>query len=153
MHPTVKVVARFPETVNSSDMGVPVHQVKEFAPRLSFGCSISGLPYLSLAMLDHPSQVREVDDGWPRMAIYYAMITGGSGSVGRLPAYRDPVVKYAFADQGHARPGRRDAQALRSPVRRRRRGPLSDRCRRRSPCAVSTISIASPTPCRTAAPA
>jgi choline dehydrogenase-like flavoprotein len=98
MHPTVKVVARFPETVNSRDMGVPVHQVKEFSPRLSFGCSISGLPYLSLAMLDHPSHVRAVDDGWPRMAIYYAMITGGSGSVSRLPAYRDPLVKYAFGD-------------------------------------------------------
>jgi choline dehydrogenase-like flavoprotein len=98
MHPTVKVVARFPETVNSSDMGVPVHQVKEFAPRLSFGCSISGLPYLSLAMLDHPAHVHEVDDGWPKMAIYYAMITGGNGSVSRLPAYRDPLVKYAFSD-------------------------------------------------------
>jgi len=98
MHPTVKVVARFPETVNSRDMGVPVHQVKEFAPRLSFGCSISGAPYLSLAMLDHPSHAREVDDGWPRMAIYYVMITGGTGSVSRLPTYRDPLVRYAFSN-------------------------------------------------------
>jgi choline dehydrogenase-like flavoprotein len=98
MHPTVKVVARFPEAVNSGDMGVPVHQVKEFAPRLSFGCSISGLPYLSLAMLDHPAHAGEVDESWPRMAVYYAMITGGSGSVRRVPAYRDPLVKYAFSD-------------------------------------------------------
>jgi len=99
MHPTVKVVARFPETVNSRDMGVPVHQVKEFAPRLSFGCSISGLPYLALAMLDHPSEARAVDAAWPHMAIYYAMITGGSGSVRRLPAWRDPLVKFAFDEQ------------------------------------------------------
>ena len=98
MHPTVKVVARFREAVNSRDMGVPVHQVKEFAPRLSFGCSISGVPYLSLAMLDHPAHAREVDENWPRMAIYYAMIAGGSGSVSRLPAYRDPLVKYAFSN-------------------------------------------------------
>jgi choline dehydrogenase-like flavoprotein len=99
MHPTVKVVARFPETVNSRDMGVPVHQVKEFAPRLSFGCSISGLPYLSLAMLDHPAEARAVDEGWPRMAIYYVMITGGSGSVRRLPAWRDPLVRFAFGEE------------------------------------------------------
>jgi choline dehydrogenase-like flavoprotein len=33
------------------------------------------------------------------MAIYYAMITGGSGSVSRLPGYRDPLVKYAFSDR------------------------------------------------------
>jgi choline dehydrogenase-like flavoprotein len=99
MHPTVKVVARFPDTINSADMGVPVHQVKEFSPRLSFGCSISGVPYLSLAMLDHPKHVREVDTGWPRMAIYYAMTTGGSGSVRRVPGYRDPLVQFALADK------------------------------------------------------
>ena len=99
MHPTVKVVARFPKAVNSADMGVPVHQVKEFAPRLSFGCSISGVPYLSLAMLDHPGHRREVDDGWPQMAIYYAMIAGGSGSVRRVPGYRDPLVRFALGDK------------------------------------------------------
>ena len=98
MHPTVKVVARFPDTINSRDVGVPVHQVKEFAPRLSFGCSISDLPYLSLAMLDHPAHTREVDDGWPRMAIYYAMIAGGSGSVRRVPGYRDALVRYALGE-------------------------------------------------------
>jgi choline dehydrogenase-like flavoprotein len=98
MHPTVKVVARFPEAINSAEMGVPVHQVKEFAPRLSFGCSISGAPYLSLAMLDHPRHMREVDEGWPQMAIYYAMITGGSGSVRRVPGYRDPLVRFALGD-------------------------------------------------------
>jgi choline dehydrogenase-like flavoprotein len=99
MHPTVKVVARFPEAINSTDMGVPVHQVKEFSPRLSFGCSISGMPYLSLAMLDHPQHTREVDDGWPHMAIYYAMIAGGSGSVRRLAGYRDPLVRFALGEK------------------------------------------------------
>jgi choline dehydrogenase-like flavoprotein len=98
MHPTVKVVARFPGTINSADMGVPVHQVKEFSPRLSFGCSITGVPYLSLAMLDHPAHMHEVDDGWPHMAIYYAMIVGGSGSVRRVPGYRDPLVRFALGD-------------------------------------------------------
>ncbi len=98
MHPTVKVVARFPDAINSREMGVPVHQVKEFAPRLSFGCSISGAPYLSLAMLDHSAHAREVDDAWPRMAIYYAMIAGGSGSVRRVPGWRDALVRYALGE-------------------------------------------------------
>ncbi|HEX5957462.1 MAG TPA: GMC family oxidoreductase [Hyphomicrobiaceae bacterium] len=99
MHPTVKLVARFPETINAREMGVPVHQVKEFAPRLSFGCSISGTPYLSLAMLDHPAQTREVDDRWPQMAIYYAMIAGGSGSVKRVPGHRDPLVRFSLTEK------------------------------------------------------
>jgi choline dehydrogenase-like flavoprotein len=98
MHPTVKVVARFPDAINSRDMGVAAHQVKEFSPRLSLGCSISGAPYLSLAMLDHPAHAREVEGGWPQMAIYYAMITGGSGSVRRLPGYRDALVRYALGE-------------------------------------------------------
>jgi choline dehydrogenase-like flavoprotein len=98
MHPTVKVLARFPETVNSERMGVPVHQVKEFSPRLSFGCSISSAPYLSLGMLDHASHIAEVAAGWRRMASYYAMTMGGSGSVRKLPYYDDPLVSYRLAD-------------------------------------------------------
>jgi choline dehydrogenase-like flavoprotein len=99
MHPTVKVVARFPEAINPRAMGVPVHQVKEFAPRLSFGCSISAEPYLALAMLDHPAQAHEAAEGWPHMAIYYAMIAGGSGSVRRVPGHRDPLVRFALGGQ------------------------------------------------------
>ena len=90
----MKIVARFPEQVNPPDMGVPVHQVKEFAPRFSFGCSISSPPYLSLAMADHPQHLREIDRDWPRMAIYYAMIRGGRGSVRNVPFFRDPMVRY-----------------------------------------------------------
>ncbi len=100
MHPTVKVVARFPETVNSSAMEVPVHQVKEFAPRFSFGCSISSTPYLALGLSDHPAHLGEVHANWPRMAVYYAMITGeGSGSVRGVPGFSDALVRYAVTPQ------------------------------------------------------
>jgi choline dehydrogenase-like flavoprotein len=94
MHPTVKVAARFPETVNARGLGVPVHQVKEFSPRIGFGCSISKPPHLSLAMLDHPNHASDVDDTWQNMAVYYAMIKGGRGRVRTLPMFRDPVVSY-----------------------------------------------------------
>lgn len=100
MHPTVKVIAKFAETVNSADMGVPVHQVKEFAPRFSFGCSISSPGYLALGMNDHPNYLHEVDQSWQNMAIYYAMITSPSrGSVRCLPGYRDPLVRYRITAQ------------------------------------------------------
>ena len=100
LHPTVKLVARFPEVVNTADMGVPVHQVKEFAPRLSFGCSISSPPYLALGLIDHAAAARAVPHAWPHLAIYYAMITGeGSGTVRTLPGCRDPLVRYALTVQ------------------------------------------------------
>ncbi len=98
MHPTVKVVARFPERVNSELMGIPVHQVKEFSPRLSFGCSISSAPHLALGLLDHPSHIAEVASDWPRMASYYAMTVGGKGMIRKLPYYDDAVVGYKLTD-------------------------------------------------------
>lgn len=100
MHPTVKIVGQFDEEVNSINMGVPVHQVKEFSPRFSFGCSISSPPYLAVAMSDHPQFSQEVQKNWQTMAIYYAMITGeGSGTVRNLPFFRDPFVQYRLTPQ------------------------------------------------------
>ncbi len=97
MHPTVKVTARFNEEVNHEEMGVPVHQVKQFAPDYSFGCSISSPPYLHLAMLDHPCRESMVEPGWKNMAIYYAMITPeGTGKVRPLPRMQDPLVTYSL---------------------------------------------------------
>ncbi|MEI6391604.1 MAG: GMC family oxidoreductase [Verrucomicrobiota bacterium] len=99
LHPTIKIVARFNEEVNAADMGVPVHQVKEFAPRLSFGCSISSPAYTALGLIDHPDAARETSDTWRNTAIYYAMITGeGRGSVRTLPGFRDPLVRYQLTE-------------------------------------------------------
>ncbi|MGB3536386.1 MAG: GMC family oxidoreductase [Microcoleaceae cyanobacterium] len=99
MHPTVKVIAKFPEVVNSIDMGVPVHQVKQFA-KYSFGCSISSPPYLTVGMNDYPQDSAEVHKNWQKMAIYYAMITGeGKGSIRCIPGYQDPIVRYRLTQQ------------------------------------------------------
>lgn len=101
MHPTVKVVARFPDAINAGESGVGVHQVKQFSPRISLGCSIASKPYLALAMLDHPHYLHWVDDDWARMGIYYAMVDGGGcGSVRALPGCADPFVRYRVDRQG-----------------------------------------------------
>ncbi|HWP65416.1 MAG TPA: GMC family oxidoreductase [Candidatus Limnocylindria bacterium] len=97
-HPTVKVVAEFPDVVNDVHAGVPVHQIKEFAPRLSLGGSASAPPHLALAMTDHPEHLRPVLAEWRRHAIYYAAGTGGRGRVRAVPLYEDPLVRYALAD-------------------------------------------------------
>lgn len=97
LHPTVKIVAEFTERINAADMGVPVHQVKEFAPRLSFGCSISSPAHLALGLLDHPEAARETARQWSRRAAYYAMITSeGAGTVRAVPGFRDPLVRYSL---------------------------------------------------------
>ena len=108
LHPTVKMVARFSEAVNAADMGVPVHQVKEFAPRLSFGCSISSPPYLALGLIDHPAVAANTSRDWQNLAVYYAMITSeGRGSVRMLPGFNDPLVRYGLTqnDRRHLADG------------------------------------------------
>jgi choline dehydrogenase-like flavoprotein len=95
VHPTVKVIAQFPENVNSTDMGVPVHQVKEFAPRISFGCSISSPSYMALGLLDQEDNPALLRAHWQQMASYYAMITPeGRGQVRNLAGFSAPLVTY-----------------------------------------------------------
>lgn len=99
LHPTIKATALFHDEVNRENMGVPVHQVKEFAPDFSFGCSISTPPYLALAMTDHPAHEDLVNSHWRNMAIYYAMTNAeGKGAVKALPLYKDPIVQYSLTD-------------------------------------------------------
>ncbi len=102
MHPTIKVVAQFSDEINAPGMGVPVHQVKQFAPRFSFGCSISSPPHLALALAEHPDALRRLPDTWRHLAIYYAMIRGGCGSVRPLPFYRDALVRYRLEEADQA---------------------------------------------------
>jgi choline dehydrogenase-like flavoprotein len=98
-HPTIKVIAKFPEKVNCEEMGVPTHQVKEFAPDFSFGCSISSKSTLALAMLDNAEYMQEVEKNWGKMAMYYAMIVpAGKGVIRNLPFFNDPFVKYSLKE-------------------------------------------------------
>ena len=92
LHPTIKVIAHFPDEINSRAMGVPVHQVKEWE-RISLGCSISNPQYLSAAMLAQPNGIDIVRNDWKRLAVYYAMIVPeGRGTVRALPLFNDPLV-------------------------------------------------------------
>ena len=94
VHPTVKLAARFDEAINVVD-DVPVHQVKEFSPELSFGGSASHPGLVALALTDNWTEMRHAVTAWPEIAVYYAAITSeGRGRVAALPGLRDPLVTY-----------------------------------------------------------
>ena len=110
IHPTVKLAARFDEAINIGD-DVPVHQVKEFAPNLSFGGSASHPGLLALALSDSWSEFGAAVESWRRMSVYYAAITSrGRGRVDSIPGLRDPVVTYRLT--------REDRELLRSGLSR-----------------------------------
>ena len=97
VHPMVKAVARFPDEVNIPD-DVPVHQVKEFAPTLSFGGSASRPGLMALSLVPTWAASRPVLDDWRSCAVYYAAIrTTGHGRVRAIPRLADPLVTYALS--------------------------------------------------------
>ncbi|MEO5724234.1 MAG: GMC oxidoreductase, partial [Ilumatobacteraceae bacterium] len=110
VHPTVKLAARFADHVNVPD-DVPVEQVKEFAPDLSFGGSASQPGLIALALSDHWSAFAGALRDWERISVYYAAITSeGRGTVRSLPRLRDPIVTYRLTH--------RDRELLRSGLAR-----------------------------------
>jgi choline dehydrogenase-like flavoprotein len=110
VHPTVKLAARFADEINVAD-DVPVHQVKEFAPDLSFGGSASHSGLMALALSDHWKAFAPAIEQWKRMSIYYAAITSeGRGRVQAIPGLRDPLVTYRLSH--------RDRELLRSGLGR-----------------------------------
>lgn len=110
VHPTVKLAARFREPVNIPN-DVPVHQVKEFAPDLSFGCSASGPGLVALALSDNWADFARAVPEWRNISVYYAAITSeGRGRVRAIPGLRDPVVTYGLTA--------RDRELLRSGLSR-----------------------------------
>ena len=98
MHPTVKVIAKFPEDLNSVELGVPVHQVKQFAPKYTFGCAISLKEFLASGLIDYPDALKNLDSDWKQMISYYAMSSGGSGYIRNLPFNLGDYVKYVLHD-------------------------------------------------------
>ncbi len=72
VHPTVKLAARFADELNVPD-DVPVHQVKEFAPDLSFGGSASQPGLVALALSD---QWRTFGRGHRRLATDQRVLRG-----------------------------------------------------------------------------
>lgn len=110
VHPTVKLAARFDDDVNVPD-DVPVHQVKEFAPDLSFGGSASHAGLVALSLLDEWDSFKSAIEEWRNMAVYYAAITSeGHGRVTSVRGLRDPIVTYRLTH--------RDRELLRSGLSR-----------------------------------
>jgi len=110
VHPTVKVAAEFAAPLDAAD-DVPVHQVKEFGPDLSFGGSSSRPGHVALSLADNWSRDGAHLRDWERIAVYYAAIRSkGHGRVMTIPGTQEPIVTYRLT--------RGDLALLRSGLRR-----------------------------------
>ena len=97
MHPTLKVVARFPDEVDHDD--VPMHRITEFSPDIAIGGSASRRGHIGLALADAGADVDAALADWQRMFVYYAAIRSDAGGrVVAVPGVSAPLVSYRLTD-------------------------------------------------------
>ncbi len=95
MHPTIKLVARFPGAVDHDD--VPPHRITEFSPDIAIGGSASRRGHIALALADGGSDAGT--SVWEDMFVYYAAIRSDSGGrVVAIPGASAPLVSYRLTD-------------------------------------------------------
>lgn len=100
LHTSIKATARFPDKVNGIGAGIPVHQVKEFAPDFSIGGAISNLPFLAAGLSDNGVNPLQLSSNWHHYATYYSAITLGEGKVISLPFVDKPLVMFDVGKDG-----------------------------------------------------
>ena len=100
LHPTFKFISLFNDKINSLDNGIHVHQVKEFSPKISMGCSISSKGMLSVGLNDS-GNLSYISD-WEKMSTYYSMISPeGVGSVRNTPFFNSPFVSFSLTNNDY----------------------------------------------------
>ena len=82
IHPMLKVVARFPEVINAHKSVLPLLQIKEFWPEISFGGAYFTPGHAALTLSENWLETRGELDALPYLASYYVGVRGnGQGRV------------------------------------------------------------------------
>jgi hypothetical protein len=97
----VKLSGRFADEVNVPD-DVPVHQVKEFAPDLSFGGSASHPGLVALALSDHWAEFSRAITEWRDLHLLRRDHVRGARCRAGGPGLRDPLVTYRLTHRDRA---------------------------------------------------
>lgn len=103
LHPMLKVTARFTEPVNQNRDMISVHQVKEFSPEMSFGCSISSDPFIAVGINGPSKTILKLEQSDTNfLANYYtSIIPEGEGSVSKVPFFNSPYLKYKLSKKDY----------------------------------------------------
>ncbi|MBI2121745.1 MAG: GMC family oxidoreductase [Candidatus Sungbacteria bacterium] len=97
-HPTLRVLAEFNELVSGYAHEMPSFQIKEFAPLLTMGASLTSPPYIAAGLAldwEHQKQFMEAQD---RMAIFYVGVKSRAlGTARNIPFGRGSyIVRYSL---------------------------------------------------------
>jgi choline dehydrogenase-like flavoprotein len=99
LHPTFKVIAKFPQIVNADKNRLPLFAVTEFMPDIRLGGSVFTPAFFSTSLADDWISRKKLMKEYSYCGLYYAMIRGtGRGSVRVMPFLKDPIVTYKLSD-------------------------------------------------------
>jgi len=85
-HPSFRVVAEFPEPLNAYAVEMPSFQVKEFAPQVSMGASVSMPSYIAAGLAFNWQENKKKMAAVNNMANFYVMTKSfGRGKIRNIP--------------------------------------------------------------------
>lgn len=98
IHPMIKVVAEFEQTINAHESVMPVFQIRDHASDVFIGGAVFTPGFLAMALADSGSADSDALSNWRNCAIFYVSIRSrGFGSVGTLPFSSTPRIKFKLA--------------------------------------------------------
>lgn len=100
IHPMVRIPAIFDEPIIEKGRGVPIHQVEEFKPDLTLGCSLSTPAYLALWLGGRVDDLDHLLKDWDRIGVFYASISAeGKGTIRNIPLFNEPLVRLSLTSR------------------------------------------------------
>jgi choline dehydrogenase-like flavoprotein len=98
IHPMLKVVARFAEDINAHKSVLPLLQIKEFWPDISFGGGFFTPGHAAMMLSDNWLTARDELDHLPKLAGFYVAVRGnGHGAVRTSYLSGDAVATYELS--------------------------------------------------------
>lgn len=103
LHPTLKVVGRFDQVVQTGQSFVPTAAVTEFLPDIRIGGSVFDTGFLAMGIANNYHNTEVLLQNTAYIGSYYTMIKPqGTGRVYALPYIKEPIVKYSLTKQDFA---------------------------------------------------
>lgn len=100
LHPTVRVLARFPGRVDAHRYRVPLVAITEFIPEMRFGGSIFSVATYAMALAEDWELRRHWLADFSHYAMYYAMIKpDGVGRILCAPGVDEPITTYRLTER------------------------------------------------------
>jgi choline dehydrogenase-like flavoprotein len=97
LHPTIRVLATFPEVVNAHRHELSLAAITEFMPAMRFGGSVFTLSTFGLSIAEDWEVRSRYLPEYSHCAMYYAMIRpDGVGRIRTVPGLAEPILNYGL---------------------------------------------------------